>query len=277
MKENSSYLNVGCGKRFHSSWINIDVLPADPVVTHHDVTKGIPFENESLEVVYHSHVLEHIPKPQGEAFIGECYRVLKKGGILRVVVPDLEQIARNYLKFLEQNLKKPTPESKANYDWMMLEMYDQVVRNNSGGQMLSYLSKKPINESFIISRLGDEVRPLISGNSRNTSLKQKLKKFFQMSSSAKVFFIKSLFGSILHRFLPGSKYYKIGRFRQSGEIHQWMYDRYSLKNLLEENGFTQVKVCGANESAIANWSSYKLDADGDHVYKPDSLFIEGIK
>jgi 2-hydroxychromene-2-carboxylate isomerase len=41
-------------------------------------------------VVYHSHVLEHLPKDAAPRFVGECYRVLAEGGILRVVVPDLD-------------------------------------------------------------------------------------------------------------------------------------------------------------------------------------------
>ncbi|MEQ8880789.1 MAG: methyltransferase domain-containing protein, partial [Cyclobacteriaceae bacterium] len=121
------YLNVGCGKRFHKDWLNIDVLPADPGVIHCDVTKGLPLEDNDLDVVYHSHVLEHIPKAKVKAFLNECYRVLKPGGIIRIAVPDLEGIVRNYLKYLDQNLDQSSDESRANYDWMMLELYDQVV------------------------------------------------------------------------------------------------------------------------------------------------------
>ncbi len=56
----------------------------------HNLKKGIPFENNSIDVVYHSHVLEHIPKPQAEKFQNEIMRVLKPGGIQRIVIPDME-------------------------------------------------------------------------------------------------------------------------------------------------------------------------------------------
>ncbi|OKH17249.1 hypothetical protein [[Limnothrix rosea] IAM M-220] len=71
---------------------------------------------------------------------------------------------------------------------------------------------------------------------------------------------------------------KIGRFRQSGEVHQWMYDRYSLERLLEECGFVEVKQCAAHESRISNWTSFNLDTEPDGaIYKPDSLYMEATK
>lgn len=77
------------------------------------------------------------------------------------------------------------------------------------------------------------------------------------------------------------KYYrswKIGNFRQNGEIHQWMYDRYSLSLILGECGFQEMVKCAANESRIANWNSFCLDIEPNgEVYKPDSLYMEGIK
>lgn len=62
-----------------------------------------------------------------------------------------------------------------------------------------------------------------------------------------------------------------------GEIHQWMYDRYSLTELLSRFGGKSIKVTDAYTSSINNWSTYKLDATESGVRKPDSLFIEAIK
>ena len=68
-----------------------------------------------------------------------------------------------------------------------------------------------------------------------------------------------------------------GLFRNSGEIHRWMYDRYSLSRLLTQSGFTKIRVCQANESAIPNFNTYELDVYQGKIRKPDSLFIEAIK
>lgn len=67
-----------------------------------DLRRGIPFKDECFDVVYHSHLLEHIDRDAAVAFLTECRRVLKKGGIIRIVVPDLECLARRYLDAMDR-------------------------------------------------------------------------------------------------------------------------------------------------------------------------------
>jgi len=55
-----------------------------------DVTDGLPFTSASVENIYTSHFIEHINFTEGKEFIGECYRVLKPGGILRIICPDID-------------------------------------------------------------------------------------------------------------------------------------------------------------------------------------------
>ncbi|MCS7029371.1 MAG: methyltransferase domain-containing protein [Bacteroidia bacterium] len=87
-----------------------------------------------VEVVYHSHVLEHFSKSDGKKFLQECYRVLKPNGIIRIDILDLERIVKEYLKNLELALQGNT-QAQYKYEWIMLEMYDQAVRARSGGDM----------------------------------------------------------------------------------------------------------------------------------------------
>lgn len=92
--------------------------------------------------------------------------------------------------------------------------------------------------------------------------------------------IKNLFTRIKKKYIltkQENRALKIGQFRLGGEIHQWMYDRYSLSELLKEIGFTDVKICNAFESGIKNWQTYELDVIDGVVRKPDSLFIEAKK
>jgi hypothetical protein len=56
-----------------------------------------------------------------------------------------------------------------------------------------------------------------------------------------------------------------------------MYDRVSLKRLLEESGFTRIRVCSAFESRISGFASFGLDVINGAVRKPDSLFMEAVK
>ncbi len=77
-----------------------DALPENILV--HDLSKGIPFDDASVDVVYHSHVLEHLDRDIVNGFLLEVKRVLRTGGIHRIVVPDLEFACRNYLTHLEE-------------------------------------------------------------------------------------------------------------------------------------------------------------------------------
>lgn len=74
-----------------------------------------------------------------------------------------------------------------------------------------------------------------------------------------------------------SSIYQVGKFRKEGEVHQWMYDKYSLKLLLNDVGFKDVKVRTAFDSYISNWNDYNLDGKDGKIFKPDSLFIEALK
>lgn len=69
---------------------------AGPVVVH-DLRRGIPAGDESVDAVYHSHLLEHLDRQQVPRFLAEFRRVLKPGDVHRLVVPDLERIATRYL------------------------------------------------------------------------------------------------------------------------------------------------------------------------------------
>jgi predicted SAM-dependent methyltransferase len=103
--------HLGCGTIFIKDYLNIgwwehlgkDTLYAAPngvegaVLYNHDLVEGIPAADNSLDVVYHSHMLEHLSYAEGIDFIAACYRVLKPGGILRVLVPDLGLWCANYV------------------------------------------------------------------------------------------------------------------------------------------------------------------------------------
>lgn len=73
-----------------------------------DVRKKLPFNDDSIDFIYSSHLIEHMRKDEAKEVLGECFRVLKRGGLIRLVTPDLELIARNYIKEIEdiQNNKR---------------------------------------------------------------------------------------------------------------------------------------------------------------------------
>ena len=84
-------------------------------ITWADATRRIPHPDGSVEVVYASHMLEHFDPAQARKFLEEAFRVLEKGGTIRIVVPDLALIVADYLgsgdadKFMEDTRLSPKP------------------------------------------------------------------------------------------------------------------------------------------------------------------------
>ncbi|MBA7502782.1 hypothetical protein ES706_01376 [subsurface metagenome] len=127
LKDGRTMLNLGCGPKTNWEWNNIDFSPyatlarhrtfarillkvsildkerylmsvkIDPDIIRWDLRNGIPFEDETFDVVYHSHFLEHLDRGLALPFLRECYRVLKRNSIIRVVVPSLEAMVNDYI------------------------------------------------------------------------------------------------------------------------------------------------------------------------------------
>jgi len=75
-------------KSYDLKWAKLELM---------DIRKKWKMANLSVDIVFCSQVLEHFDPDEGEKIVKEMYRVLKKGGKLRLSVPDLEKIAKNYL------------------------------------------------------------------------------------------------------------------------------------------------------------------------------------
>lgn len=271
-------MNIGCGKTWHPAWVNMDVAPTCPEVHPIDAGKQLPFAKDSVDACYNSHVLEHLDQGEARSFLIECRRILKSGGVLRVVVPDLEGIAREYIRQLDQSLGNPA-ESSEQYDWIVQELLDQLVRHQSGGLMAKSISEaSPALRAYIKERVGKEAEGLWEAKDTSPSLRSRLLKpgvFLKISGMAHAKFIEVLLMLVAGK--KGVEAYRLGRFHKSGEVHRWMYDRYSLGLLLQECGFDHIRVCTAFESGIQNFASYGLDVAEGKPRKPDSLFMEAVK
>jgi len=278
--------------------VNIDQYPSGDSVIVHDLRKGIPLRDQSCDVVYHSSILEHFEQDSALIFLKECFRVLKPDGVIRVAVPDLERMCRLYLRKLGDSINGET-NAEFDYDWMMLELYDQSVREKSGGAMGEYLGQEVIpNLDFVKARIGDEARAIIefarSGRADSGDQRRKryslVRRFVSGMLHPRMTFLRfwkrSLVGAVtttesILTLLTGEDVHpilRIGRFRMSGEVHKWMYDRFSLARLLVQAGFKNPVRLNEGESRIPKWSSYCLDVlpDGTTA-KPDSLYMEATR
>lgn len=121
-------LNMGCGMAPTEGWINYDNSPAVwiarssaallllrvfRVIDHGNVefarfcrshgiryanaVSRIPHPDSSVDVIYSSHMIEHLDRLEAQKFLAECRRVLKPGGVLRIVVPDLRVTVNDYV------------------------------------------------------------------------------------------------------------------------------------------------------------------------------------
>jgi predicted SAM-dependent methyltransferase len=65
-------------------------------IEYGDATRGLPLKQESCEVVYSSHMLEHLDRNGADKFLTEAYRVLRPNGIIRIAVPDIKKQITRY-------------------------------------------------------------------------------------------------------------------------------------------------------------------------------------
>jgi len=269
---NSRYLNLGCGNRFLKDWINVDFVSYDHNVISHNLLKKLPFSDNSFDVLYSSHVLEHFSYKDAIFFLQECYRVTNRNGIIRIVVPDMELIVNSYLKSLNNVLSLSNLDNQFRYQCDQIELLDQLTRTYSGGMLGELWSQDDlIDEDYLLQKGGDEFvkyRQCLKNN-KVDSLKNSIKRTLYNFS---LFILEKIIGNYNY------KIWKEVQFRKTGEIHRWMYDRYSLKKVLEESGFVEITQFDAFNSQIDNWGEFQyLDVEGGRIRKPDSLIMEARK
>ncbi len=237
--------NLGCGTRHHPEWLNIDFHGNGKTVLAYDLRKGVPLPSNSCDALYASHIIEHFDREGAQFFLTECARVLKPHGVIRLAAPDLEGIVRTYLSCLDA-ARRGDSGADDRYKWIVIELLDQLVRHRSGGEMLRYWASDTVPaEDFVAARVGVEY------SRARQHLKNRSTPNHAVTATA------------------------LGLFRLGGEVHQWMYDSYSLGKLLSECGFIAVTARDAAESDIANFVSFNLDTEPDgSVCKPDSFYIE---
>jgi hypothetical protein len=126
MEHQIKKLHLGCGLNTPEGWINLDgswnawlskypllknfikslhiisqekaEIPWSPDIISHDVRKPLPFKKNYFSAIYTSHLLEHLYFEEAKSLLKECFRVIRKNGVLRVVVPDLKAIIHEHIE-----------------------------------------------------------------------------------------------------------------------------------------------------------------------------------
>ena len=146
-------LNLGCGPIHPSGWINVDgsmrawlvcraplldrmavalgVLPATDFadVEFHRLHRKWPWADQSVEAIYAGELLEHFERPMAEFFLGECFRVLRSGGIVRLRVPDNVKFWASYLsEYHATKLRDRSEWTHTHSRWIEMFFRDICVR-----------------------------------------------------------------------------------------------------------------------------------------------------
>lgn len=123
-----AYVHVGCGFVAPDEWENFDVSPTLRLeripllgrligrfsgnaesfpanVRHGDIRRELLSPEGKAAAIYCSHVLEHLARSEAEQALANCYRMLRPGACLRVVIPDLEARIRRYVE--ERDMGRP--------------------------------------------------------------------------------------------------------------------------------------------------------------------------
>ena len=92
-------INLGGGNWYKPGWENVDFFADQRYVNYRiDLRRQqpLPIRAESAELIFSSHCLEHISDDAALFTLGECNRILKPGGVIRIAVPDMDKALAAY-------------------------------------------------------------------------------------------------------------------------------------------------------------------------------------
>ncbi len=241
---NKSFLNVGAGTFNHKFWTNVDYGSEQYAKVQKKFVElnlmekpKFPFENESIELIYSSHTIEHVNDAAVENLIGEAFRILKVGGILRITCPDanllLNSVKNNVNKYW--NWRNEWFEKNFEIKPNQIEIEDFLVREISTARCRFFENEiEPLYPKIIrekINQLDDEA-------------------FLQWMVE------KNTFDSENPQF----------------HINYWTFEK--LKKLCNEVGFTTVYHSGFGQSLSPPLTNTKIF---DNTHPKMSLYLEAIK
>lgn len=269
------FANLGCGPVFidEDNWVNLDYEPTAKKVIQADLLQTLPLASSSFDGVYSSHFIEHIPIDLVDGVLTECLRILKPGGVLRLVTPDLEEMCKSYIRYRQES-----EHVKANF--LVVEMIDQTVRRYPGGELGKLFREYSSDQykhkdmvEFLRYRTGETLTPpdeTAAKNERPTS-ERVLK-----SISRRIESLRSWVGI---KILPGSFIRQNVSFASVGEKHHWLWDYEQLEHRLEKVGFEKIHKVTHDTSQIEGFPCFPLDIDpsGDPRKGVESMYVEAMK
>lgn len=285
------YVNLACGSTFVEGdpWINLDYAPSSAAVQSADLLAPLPFANESVTVMYSSHFLEHVPRPRVPGLLAECFRVLRPGGVLRLVMPDLEEMCREYLMRRDAG-----DHEKA--DFVVVEMIDQCVRQTGGGELGALYRAYSADPSrydeamidYLHWRNGENLLPGATGQTVDNGLAafapvpprsgRYLQRIKTLPSRVQKRAQNAWFAWLLRRLPPAFREQNVS-LAGVGERHHWLWDLHQLTQALRSAGFEHIERCTCDTGRIDGFPYFPLDVDEDRRARKgaESMYVEASK
>jgi predicted SAM-dependent methyltransferase len=289
------FVNLGCGESFisESNWVNLDYSSNHASVIQANLLGNLPLRSNLASAVYSSHFLEHIPRAKVLSFLKECYRVLEAEGLIRLVLPDWENLCREYLRCRDEGENK-----KGNF--VVLEMLDQCVRLHPGGLLGDYFDylkshayEQPEMLEYVKIRCGEDLSLADSSYSFEANSDNSEASSPQDSASRIVDFMTHP-DRLMSRLQRKLSTYRIKlatallpkAFREQnisyasiGERHAWMWDFYTLSQELQKAGFCDIKRLSFDTTKIPDFPLIPLDmtVEGYPRKGEGSMYIEARK
>tara|TARA_X000000950_G_scaffold288478_1_gene405457 strand:+ start:4046 stop:4870 length:825 start_codon:yes stop_codon:yes gene_type:complete len=267
-------VNIACGTVYvkNSNWVNLDIISNNKYVKKTNLLNKLPFSDNSVDGIYCSHFLEHIPLEKVSSFLYECFRILKKGGVLRLVLPDFEALSKEYLRQI-----KLKDYSKAKI--VLMTIIDQCVRKKPGG-ILNDFYRNLLNKK---KEKRNEIKYIKFLNGVDFETKIKNKKDSRYYIEKIISLVKNTFLNIwlkfIIMFLPKTFKSQNISLARIGELHHWIWDYYSLSDYLLKAGFSKVIKQKYNKTISKVYKLYVFDQNHKKNKSRgiESMYIEVLK
>lgn len=264
-------VNIACGDVYVQGWVNLDYAPHSSAVTHANLLDRLPLGDAEADLAYSSHFIEHIPRDLVRHFLSECFRILKPGAYLRLVLPDLEEMCRCYLARRES-----AEHDKA--DFLVLEMLDQCVRMRPGGELGDFYERLRTAQApsemieFVRKRTGHEVHRVVGDmDARWVRVLRNPEHLLGR--------LQGLYCRLVLALLPSAFRKQNVSLASVGERHAWIYDFHSIERALKEAGFADIRRVSASTSSIDDFPFFPLDVTSEGLPRKglESMYIEAAK
>jgi len=90
-------INLGSGHWKFKGWVNVDLDHASKPDVIANLAADLPFVDGAARLIHTEDFIDQLELQKAAAFLRECHRVLEPGGVLRVLTPDMQKLARLYL------------------------------------------------------------------------------------------------------------------------------------------------------------------------------------